>query len=173
MVALDKNDAWYLFDLPIGINLVGRKWVFKKTLNVEGNVENYKAHLVAKGYSRVEGIDFGDIFSHVAKLTSIIFIFLVIATFYIEVEKTDVNTTFLHGDLEEEIYMKQLEGFAVKGKKEMVYKMKNSLYGLKQSPRIWYEIFDTHILGLGFTSIKYYHYVYFKLVGDHFIYMVM
>jgi hypothetical protein len=69
-------------------------------------VEKYKSRLVAKGYSQVEGIDFGEIFSHVAKLTSIIFMLYVVVSFDFEVEQMDVNTTFLHGDLEEEMYMK-------------------------------------------------------------------
>jgi hypothetical protein len=81
----------------------------------------------------------------------------------------DVKTKFLHVDLEEEIYMKQPEGFAVKGKKEM----KKSLYGLKQSPRMWYQKFDTYMLGLGFTRSKADHYVYFKLGGDRIIYLVL
>jgi hypothetical protein len=85
----------------------------------------------------------------------------------------DVKTTFLHGDLEEEIYMKQPEGFVVKGKKELVCKMKKSLYGLKQSPRMWYQKFDTYMLGLGFTRSKEDHCVYFKLIGDHLIYLVL
>jgi hypothetical protein len=59
----------------------------------------------------------------------------------------DVKTTFLHGDLEEEIFMKQPEGYAMKGKKELVCKLKKSLYGLKQSPRMWYQKFDTYMLG--------------------------
>jgi hypothetical protein len=74
--------------------------------------------------------------------------------FDFEVEQMDLKTTFLHGDLEEEIYMRQLEGFVVKGKKEMVCKMKKSMYGLKQSPSMWYQNFDTYMLGLGFTRIK-------------------
>jgi hypothetical protein len=65
---------------------IGRKWVFKKKLNAEGKVEKYKSHLVAKGYSQVEGIDFGDIFSHVAKLTSIRFLFSIVVAFDLEVE---------------------------------------------------------------------------------------
>eukprot|EP00253_Pinus_taeda_P023234 PITA_23234 len=85
----------------------------------------------------------------------------------------DVKTTFLHGDLEEEIYMKQPEGFAVKGKKELVSKLKKYLYGLKQSPRMWYQKFDTFIPGLGFTRSKADHCVYFKLIGDHVIYLVL
>eukprot|EP00253_Pinus_taeda_P004048 PITA_04048 len=88
-------------------------------------------------------------------------------------EQMDVKTTFLHGDLEEEIYMKQPEGFAVKGKKELVCKLKKSLYGLKQSPKKWNQKFDTFIWGLGFTRSKADHCVYFKLIGDRVIYLVV
>jgi hypothetical protein len=95
------------------------------------------------------------------------------ATFYHELEKMDVKTTFLHGNLEEEIYMKQLEGFAVKGKKEIMCKWKKSLFGLKQSPRMWYQMFDTYILGLGFVRGKDDHYVYSKEEGDHFLYVAL
>jgi hypothetical protein len=68
--------------------------------------------------------------------------------------------------------MKQPEGYVVKGKKELVCKLKNYLYGLKQSPRMWYQKFDTYMLGFGFTRSKEDHCVYFKLIGDHLIYLV-
>ena len=96
---------------------------------MQGKVEKYNARLVEKGYSQVEGIDFGEIFSLVAKLTSIRFILSIAIAFDIEVEQIDVKTSFLHGDLEEEIYMKQPEGFVVKGKKELVCKLNKSLSG--------------------------------------------
>ena len=131
MASLHKNEAWDLVEMPTGRKPIGSKWVFKKKTNAEGKVEKYKARSVAKGYSQVPGIDFGDIFSPVAKVTSIRLILSVVAAFDFEVEQMDVKTTFLHGDLEEEIYMKQPEGFAVKGKKELVCKLKKSLYGLK------------------------------------------
>jgi hypothetical protein len=63
----------------------------------------------------------------------------------------NVKTVFLHGDLEEEIYMKHPEGFVVKGKKDLVCKLKRDLYGLKKSPRMWYQKFETYILSLGFV----------------------
>jgi hypothetical protein len=173
MAALDKNEAWDLVEFPTRRNPIGNKWIFKKKLNAEGKVEKYKARLVAKGYSQVDEIDFGEIFSLVSKLTSIIFMLFVVAAFDFEVEHMDVKTTFLHGGLEEEIYMKQPEGFVVKGKKELVCKLKKSLYGLKQSPRMWYQKFDTYMLGLGFTRSKEDHCVYFKLIGDHLIYLVL
>eukprot|EP00253_Pinus_taeda_P008773 PITA_08773 len=114
MESFHKNEAWDLMELPAGRKPIGSKWVFKKKTNAEGKVEKYKARLVAKGYSQVQGIDFGDIFSLVAKVTSIRLLLSVVAAFDFEVEQMDVKTTFLHGDLEEEFYMKKPKGFAAK-----------------------------------------------------------
>ena len=99
--ALDKNEAWDIVEFPVGRKYVGSKWLFKKNFNAEGKVEKYKDRLVAKGYSQVEGIDFGEIFSPIAKLKSIRFLLFIVVSFDLEVEQMDVNTTFLHGDLEE------------------------------------------------------------------------
>eukprot|EP00253_Pinus_taeda_P013245 PITA_13245 len=119
MASLHKNEAWDLVELSAGRKPIGSKWVFKKKTNEKGKVENYKARLVAKGYSEVARIDFGDIFSSVAKVSSIRLLLSIATAFDLEVEQMDVMTTFLHGDLEEEIYMKEPEGFVVKGKKEL------------------------------------------------------
>jgi hypothetical protein len=86
MAGLDKNEALDLVELSTGRNPIGNKWVFKKKLNVEGKVDKYKARLVEKGYSQVEGIDFGEIFSLVAKLTYITFLLFVVVVFDFEVE---------------------------------------------------------------------------------------
>jgi hypothetical protein len=107
--------------------------------------------MIVKGYFQVEGFDFGDIFSPIAKLTSIRVIMSLGTAFNIEIKKMDVKTMFLHGDLEEEIYMKQPKGFVVKGKKELMCKLEISPYGLRKSPRMWYQKFDTYILSLGFV----------------------
>eukprot|EP00253_Pinus_taeda_P015273 PITA_15273 len=117
--SLHKNEDWDLVELPAGRKPIGSKWVFKKKTNAEGKVEKYKVALVEKGYSQVLGIDFGDIFSPVAKVTSIRLLLSVATAFDFEVEHMDVRTTFVHGDLEEEIYMKQPKGFAMKSKKEL------------------------------------------------------
>ena len=86
MASLHKNEAWDLVELPAGRKPIERKWVFKKKMNVEGKVEKYKARLVAKGYSQVLGIDFGDIFSPVAKVTSIRLLLSIVAAFDFKVE---------------------------------------------------------------------------------------
>jgi hypothetical protein len=101
MDALDKNEAWDIVEFPAGRKYLGIKWLFKKKFNAKGKVEKYKARLVEKGYSQVEGIDFGEIFSFVAKLNSILFLVSIVVDFDLEVEQMDVKTTFLHGDLEE------------------------------------------------------------------------
>ena len=112
MASLHKNEAWDLVELPSGRKPIGSKWVFKKNINVEGKVDKYKSRLVEKGYSQVTGIDFGDIFSPVTKVTSIRLLLSVAGAFDFEIEQMDVKTTFLDGDLEEEIYMKQQIGRA-------------------------------------------------------------
>ena len=103
MASLHKNESLNLVEFPARIKPISTKSVFKKKTNAEGKVEKYKARLVAKGYSQVTGIDFGDIFSPVAKVASIRLLLSVAIAFDFEVEKMDVKTTFLHGDLEEEI----------------------------------------------------------------------
>eukprot|EP00253_Pinus_taeda_P005653 PITA_05653 len=122
MASLHKNEAWHLVELSAGRKPIGNKWVFKKKTNAKRKVEK-KARLVAKGYSHAPGIDFGDIFSLVAKVTSIRLLLSVATAFDFEVEQMDVKTIFLHRDLEEGIYMKQPGGFAVKGKKELDSKL--------------------------------------------------
>jgi hypothetical protein len=87
MDSLDKNEAWDLVEFPTGRKAIGiSSWVFNKKLNVEGKVDKYKAQLVEKGYSQVEGIDFGEICSLVSKLTSIRFILSIVVSFDFELE---------------------------------------------------------------------------------------
>ena len=91
----------------------------------------HKARLVVKGFQQKKGIDFDEIFSPVVKMMSIRVILELVASLNLELEQMDVKTAFLHGDLEEEIYMEQPEGFAAPGKDHLVCKLKKSLYGLK------------------------------------------
>jgi len=93
---------------------------------------------VVKGFAQKKGIDFDEIFSLVVKMTSIRVILSIVAIENLFLEQLDVKIAFLHGDLEEEIYMHQPQGFEVKGKAGYVYKLNKSLYGLKKDPRQWY-----------------------------------
>ena len=114
-----------------------------------------------KGYSQVEGVDYGVIVSAIAKMTSIWFLFIVVvASFDLEVEQMDVKFAFLRADLEEDICMSLLEHYMVKDKCNYVCKLKKPLYGPEQSPGMWYKKFDTYVLSLGFESSKSDHCVY-------------
>ena len=108
----------------------------------DGGKKIFKARLVVKGFAHKKGIYFYGKFSHVAKMTSIHIVLSIMATKDFHLEKFDVKIAFLHGDLDEEIYMAQPHGFEVKGKDNLVCRLKKSLYGLKQAPWQWYPKFD-------------------------------
>lgn len=152
--------------MPKGKKAIGCKWVYRKKESISGRGETYKARLVAKGYSQREGIDYNEIFSPVVKHTSIRVILAMVAMHDMELEQLDVKTVFLHGDLEEEIYMQQSEGFEKEGMKNHVCRLKKSLYGLKQSPQQWYKRFDSFMVTRGYKRCEYDCCVYFKIVDD-------
>jgi len=98
----------------------------------------YKTRLVVKGYSQTKSVDFNEVFSLVVKHTSIRVLLAMVTWFDLELEQFDVKITFLHGELEEQIFMHQPEGFVIEGKEDHECRLKKSLYDLKQSPRQWY-----------------------------------
>ncbi|KAL5818746.1 hypothetical protein ACOSQ4_022588 [Xanthoceras sorbifolium] len=148
--SLHKNHTWVLVKRPKTYKIIGCKCVFKKKEGIPG-VEDarFKAQLVAKGFTQRECIDFNEVFSPVVKHSFICILLAIVAQFDLELEQLDVKTNFLHDELEEQICIKQLEGFKVQRKEDPVCLLKKSLYGLKQSPRQWYKRFDTFILGNG------------------------
>jgi hypothetical protein len=109
--------------------------VFKKKLRPNGTIEKYKASLVAKGYTQKEGKNFFDTYSPVARLTIIYVLLSLVASHGLLVHHMDVKTTFLNGELEEEIYMTQSDEFVVKGQEDKVCKLQKSVYDLKQAPK--------------------------------------
>ena len=126
--------------LPKQKKFVICKWIYKRKEGLSPNEPpKFKARLVAKGFSQIPGIDYNDVFSPVVKHSSICTFFGIVAMHDLELEQLDVKTAFLHGELEEEIYMDQPKRFIVSRKEDFVCKLKRSLYGLKKSPRQWYK----------------------------------
>jgi len=116
--------------LPVGKKTSQNKWVYRLKKE-DGGIKRYKARLVVKGFAQKKGIDFDEIFCPVVEMTSIRTILSLVAGEDFHLEQLDVKTTFLHGDLEEEIYMQQPQGYEVKGKEKLVCMLKKTLYGLK------------------------------------------
>jgi len=162
-----KNDIWDLSELPKSKKAIGYKWVFvKKQRSLNGDTIRYKAILLVKGYAQWEGIDYNEIFSPLVKHSSIRILLALIAQYELKLDQFDVKIAFLHGDLEEEIYMSQPMRFKTVGKENMVCKLKKSLHGLKQSLRQWYKHSDSFIRGKRYTRNYYNPCVYYnKLPG--------
>ena len=135
MDSLISNNTQKLVDLPPGCKTIGCKWILRRKLKPDGTIEKFKARVVAKGFKQKEDIDFFDIFSPVTKITSIRLLIAIAAIYNLMIHQMDVKTAFLNGDLEEEIYMDQPEGFVLPGNEHKVCKLLKSLYGLKQAPR--------------------------------------
>ncbi|GJU62276.1 retrovirus-related pol polyprotein from transposon TNT 1-94 [Tanacetum coccineum] len=132
---IKKNNTWKLVDLPKGKNAIGVKWIYKTKFQPDGSIYKHKARLVVKGYSQVAGVDFGDTFAPVARHDTIKLLIAIAAQRNWKIHHLDVKSAFLNGELEEEIYVKQPEGFEVVGQEEKVYRLYKALYGLKQAPK--------------------------------------
>ncbi|KAK1413090.1 hypothetical protein QVD17_34841 [Tagetes erecta] len=146
MTSLWKNKTWELVKDPIS----------------GSDKPRFKARLVAKGFTQKTGVDYTKIFSPAVKHTTIRVILSITAALDLVLEQLDVTTAFLHGYLDEKIYMQQPTGFVEKGKEDQVCLLKRSLYGLKQSPRQWYKRFDQYVVSNGFIKSSYDSCLYFR-----------
>ncbi|WVY90570.1 hypothetical protein V8G54_036084 [Vigna mungo] len=171
--SMDDNKVWDLVELPNGSKRVGCKWVFKTKHDSKGNIERYKARLVAKGFTQKDGIDYKETFSPVSKKDSLRIVLALVAHYDLELHQMDVKTAFLNGDLEEEVYMDQPEGFTISGKESLVCKLKKSIYGLKQASRQWYLKFNDTITSYGFVENTVDRCIYIKVSGSKFVILVL
>ena len=171
--SMKDNDIWDLVTLPESVEPIGCKWIFKTKRNSKGDVERYKAHLVAKGYTQKEGIDYKETFSPVSSKDSFRTIMALVAHFDLELHQMDVKTAFLNGDIDEIIYMVKPENFVSGDTKRMVCKLQKSIYGLKQASRQWYYKFHQVIISSGFEMNMVDDCIYHKFSGSKHIYLVL
>ncbi|GJS39654.1 zinc finger, CCHC-type containing protein [Tanacetum coccineum] len=127
IVSIMENNTWVLSDLPPGCKPLGCKWIFKRKMKVDGTIEKFKARLVIQGFRQKEGIDYIETYAPVARIITIRLLLALAAIHNLVIHQMDVKTTFLNGDLDEEVYMKQLEGFVMSGNKHKVDKTKKFL----------------------------------------------
>jgi hypothetical protein len=151
MSAIEDNKTWKLCELPHGHCAIGLKWVFKVKRDESGAVVKHKARLVVKGYAQRKGIDYDEVFAPVARLDTVRLLIALAADKGWEMHHLDVKSAFLNGDLQEEVYVQQPEGFVKTGSEPQVLKLKKALYGLHQAPRAWNAKLDVTLTSLGFV----------------------
>jgi len=154
---IEKNDTWELVPRCHDKNIVGTKWIFKNKLNENGEVITNKAK---------EGIDFEETFAPVAGIEAVR-MFLALSSFRkFKVYQMDVKSAFCNGDLEEEVYIEQLEGFILGNDAKLVCGLKKALYGLKKAPRPWHYHLDKYLHQQGFTKGSTNSNLYTKIEND-------
>lgn len=160
MNSLAENKTWILVDRPIKCKTLKAKWIFTKKKNPDGEVIRYKARFVAKGCAQKHGIDFNETYAPVVRYSSIRFLMALAVKNGLKIDQMDVTTAYLHGDLEEEIYIEQPEGFA--DETNRVCLLKKSLYGLKQAGRQWNLKLDDTLKKFGLRKSKMDPCIYFN-----------
>ncbi|GJY98799.1 ribonuclease H-like domain, reverse transcriptase, RNA-dependent DNA polymerase [Tanacetum coccineum] len=164
--SINRNNTWELTTLPKGHKAIGLKWVFKTKKDANGNIIKHKARLVAKGYIQEHGIDFEEVFAPVARMETIRLLLAIAANNKWEVHHLDVKSAFLHGDLKEEVYVTQPEGFIKREDNGKVYRLIKALYGLRQAPRAWNIKLDNTLKSLDFKKCALEQAIYTKTSKD-------
>ncbi|KAL7278120.1 hypothetical protein ACG7TL_008091 [Trametes sanguinea] len=160
--SLVENQTFELVQLPPGRKAIGSRWVFRVKRNADGSIERYKGRLVAKGFSQRPGFDYNETFAPTPKWASIRAILALAALEDLELESVDISSAYLNGELKEEVYMKQPEGFEEKSP-DWVWRLRKSLYGLKQAGRCWHEKLHEVLTKLGFDRLVCEHSVWVYL----------
>jgi hypothetical protein len=149
--SINENQTWELTTLPPGRQALSGKWVYNLKRGAEGEILRHKARFVVRGFEQQEGVDYNETFASVVKPMSYKMLLAIAAAEDLEIEQMDIKTAFLYGEIDEEIYVSQPEGFD--DGTGRVCKLKKALYGLKQSPRIWYNTLAGFLKTLGFEPL--------------------
>nr|GFA34902.1 retrovirus-related Pol polyprotein from transposon TNT 1-94 [Tanacetum cinerariifolium] len=148
----DRLQVWKLVPQPDCVMIIALKWIYKVKLDEYGDVLKNKSRLVAKGYRQEEGINFEESFAPVARIDAILIFIANAASKNMTIYQMDVKTAFLNGELKEEVYVSQPEGFVDPDHPTHVYRLEKALYGLKQAPRAWYDTLSRFLLDNYFSK---------------------
>jgi hypothetical protein len=152
--ALIQNKTWHLVPPSSNKNIIDCKWMYRIKKRADGTIDRYKARLVAKGFKQRYGIDYEDTFSPVVKIATIRTVLAISVSRGWSLRQLDVKNAFLHGVLEEEVYMRQPPGFEHPHAPHYICKLDKAIYGLKQAPRAWYSRLSSKLCELGFIPSR-------------------
>ena len=169
--ALNDNNTWTLCNLPIGKKLIGSKWVFKIKPGSRSESDKFKARLVVKGCAQRKGFDYEETYTPVACLTTLRVLLNIAAQNNFHTRQMDVKNAFLHGELNEDIYMSVPVG--VKASSDLVCKLNKTLYGLKQAPREWNGTFDKFMKNNGFKNSEVDQCLYIGKFKNDIVYLLL
>ena len=169
--ALVDRGTWQLVELPSGKRPVGVKWILRVKTKADGSFERCKARLVARGFTQIAGEDFGETFAPVTDYTTARMLLSVAACRRLHLRQLDIKNAFLYGDLDAEVYMLQPPGY--EDGTGRVCKLIKSLYGLKQSPRMWYHRLRDELESLGFLSSSHDEAFFIHRHSSHPVYMIV
>ncbi|GKD95653.1 zinc finger, CCHC-type containing protein [Tanacetum coccineum] len=133
MDSIIGNNTWVLSDLPPSCKPLGCKWIFKRKFKVNGTIDKFKARLVIQGFRQKSGIDYFDTYALVARINTIRLLIVMASIHNLIIHQMGVKTAFLNGELDEEVYMNQPQGFIMPGKENKMCILIKSLYELKQA----------------------------------------
>ena len=165
--SLEKSGTWRLVERPPGANIVDCRWVLRIKKNAAGEVEKYKARLVAKDFTQIYGVDYYETYAPVAKLASFRLLLAVAARNGWAADTFDFDSAYLNSVLgdDEVIYLEQPVGYETKDWKLWVWRLQKTLYGLKQGAKNWYDALHQALMELGFARTEADHGVFFKETG--------
>jgi hypothetical protein len=158
---IEKNKMWKLVDVPEDKDVISVNWIYKTKKDGEGNVQNDKERIVARGFTQQPGIDFNETFAPIAHMDIVKMVLSIATQNKFHAYQMDAKSTFLNGHLEE-VYVEKSHSYEIPGQENKVYRLKKALYGLKQAPISWYNHIDSYLTHNGFQRSKCHPTLYIK-----------
>ena len=167
-----KNNVWEVVPRPSDKSVVSSKWIYKLNHVADGSIEKYKARFVSRAFSQKEGIDYDKTFALMARYTSIRTIISVVSIISWKMYQMDVKIAFLNGNIEQEVFIEQHEGFVLHSREPHVCRLRKFLYGLKQAPKVWYERIDRFLKNLGFQKSNADSNIYLRVIKNQPLFLI-
>lgn len=171
--ALVQQGTWSLVPLPPKAPVIGCEWIYRIKKNSDGSIARYKARLVAQGFQQTAGVDYTKTFTQVVKQQTIRLVLSLALHHGWSIKQLDVSNAFLHGKIQEQVYLKQPQGYVNQTFPSHVCQLHKAIYGLKQAPRAWYDMLSNRLLHQGFSNSKADSSLFILVQGTDLVYVLV